>query len=303
MKHLHQSVHSKLLLSDKDRIRAIREDRFIYHKRAKVILNEMEDLLDHPFSSRMRCLLIYGDSGNGKTMLLKKFAEKYLPEVHDDRDYLHAPVFYISSPSRASESAFYEKILQTCLAEYKPNHRVEQKRHLAFNLLSKLGTRVLLVDELNQLLHGSAMQQINMLNILKSINNELQICIVGAGTREAYHAIGNDVQMSRRFLPRPLITFKYKDKSYLEVLKTFEVLLPLKKPSNLIDKDVAKCIIDLSHGSIAEIVMLIQEAAIDAILTGQECIDFESINKAKYLSPVQRRTFQTVEGAVRENKY
>lgn len=303
MEHLHSSVRKKIHLSDKERIRAIREDRFIYHERAKCLIHEMEDLLDHPLSSRMRCLLIYGDSGNGKTMLLKKFSEKYLPEVKEGHDYLHAPVFYISSPSKANESAFYEKILQTCLVNYKPNHRTEQKRHLAFNLLSKLGTRVLLVDELNQLLHGSAMQQVNMLNILKTINNELQICIVGAGTREAYHAIGNDMQMSRRFLPRPLVCFKLKDRSYLEVLKTFEIMLPLKRPSNLLDKQVAKYIIDRTQGSIAEIVMMVQEAAIDAITTGKEFIDISSIENTKYLSPTQRRTYQTVEDAVRENKY
>ena len=62
-------------------------------------------------------------------------------------------------------------------------------------------TRLLVIDELHNLLSGTSMQQRRLLNLLRWLGNELQIPLVGVGTAEALRAIRSDDQLVNRFEP------------------------------------------------------------------------------------------------------
>ncbi|WKZ61414.1 MAG: hypothetical protein QY309_07960 [Cyclobacteriaceae bacterium] len=53
---------------------------------------------------------------------------------------------------------------------------------------------------------------------------------------------------------------------------SFELILPLSKPSVLIDEELALLIYDRTNGTIGEISMLIKKSAIEAIKMGVEKI-------------------------------
>ena len=71
--HLAPQAAALMNMTDDLRIRAIRTDRWIGFWRAKVALERLQFLCEHPPSTRPPGLAIYAHSGMGKTMLVEKF--------------------------------------------------------------------------------------------------------------------------------------------------------------------------------------------------------------------------------------
>ena len=77
---------------------------------------------------------------------------------------------------------------------------------MALRLLRAAGVRVLVIDELHNVLAGRGDVRREFLNLIRFLGNELRIPLVGVGTREAYLAIRSDDQLENRFEPFTLPT-------------------------------------------------------------------------------------------------
>lgn len=77
--HLTASAADLLEESNADRVRAIRSERWVHYPRAGQALHILNRLLDHPRTTRMPSIAIYGDSGIGKTMIMEKFRREHPP--------------------------------------------------------------------------------------------------------------------------------------------------------------------------------------------------------------------------------
>jgi len=75
--HLTGGAAALLAETDERRIRAIRSRRWVLYPRAKQALDRLSRLLDHPRGTRMPSVAIYGDSGMGKTMIMKRFRDEH----------------------------------------------------------------------------------------------------------------------------------------------------------------------------------------------------------------------------------
>lgn len=71
--HLTASTAALLAETDERLIRTIRSRRWVLYPCAKQALDRLNRLLDHPRGTRMPSVAIYGDSGMGKTMIMKRF--------------------------------------------------------------------------------------------------------------------------------------------------------------------------------------------------------------------------------------
>jgi hypothetical protein len=69
---------------------------------------------------------------------------------------------------------------------------------LRLQLLSTVGVKMLIVDEIQHVLAGPMLRQRHFLNVIKYLGNSLQIPIVAAGTHDAFNAIQTDPQLSFR---------------------------------------------------------------------------------------------------------
>ena len=73
MKHLSENTRKFTeSATDEQRIKHVKEFRWIGYSDSIKILKKMDDLMDYPKSSRMPNLLLVGDSNNGKTAILKR---------------------------------------------------------------------------------------------------------------------------------------------------------------------------------------------------------------------------------------
>ncbi len=286
--HLLPKVAAYLDRSDPERIAYIRSPRWIGYPRAQETIDRLENLLTHPKSHRMPNLLIIGDTNNGKTMLVQRFCNRHKPEDNPDGDAAVVPVLYVQAPPIPDESRFYNAILELLFAPYKPGDRADRKQFQAIKLLRTVGLKMLVIDEIHHILAGTMSKQKAFLNVIKYLGNELEVPIVGVGTRDAFRAIQTDLQLSNRF-DHALLPLWDNDDEYLRLLVTFERAIPLRQPSNLVDGALADKIYSMSEGYIGEISRLLETAAVDAVETGAERIDKKRLDRIGWVAPSERR--------------
>nr|WP_321255100.1 TniB family NTP-binding protein [uncultured Pseudodesulfovibrio sp.] len=282
--HLNELAIKHLALSDDERIVKIRSSRWIGYPQAEKTLAKLEDLLTYPKSHRMPNLLIVGDTNNGKTMLVQRFCKRHPPNDNPDGEAAIVPVLYIQAPPVPDEGRFYNTILEKLFAPFRPSDRVGKKSAQAIKLLKYVGLRMLVIDEIHQILAGNLNKQRAFLNVIKYIGNELQIPIIGVGTKEAFRAIQTDDQLANRFEPAPLPRWK-DGETYRRLLITFERMFPLKNASDLHKGPLAKQILSMSDGYIGEISRLLTNAATAAVKQGHEKIDTDILNSLNWCAP------------------
>jgi hypothetical protein len=268
-------------------IAKIRGGHWIRYTRAQRILEQLEDLLRDPPAHRMRNLLLVGETNNGKTMLMERFANGHPPDVHLDGNS-HVPVLVVQAPPVPDESRFYNAILTQLYTPFRASSRVDQRQLQVLHLLDAVGVRMLIIDEIHHVLAGTMLKQRHFLNTLKYLGNELKIPIVAVGTRDAFNAIHSDPQLANRFEPVLLPRWTL-DEEYLRLLASFESVLPLRNSSGLVQDPLPAKILALSEGTIGEIAAVISAAALYAIRSGREHIDIETLDKCDYVAPSARR--------------
>lgn len=286
--HLNESAKAALRLTRAERINRVRSARWIGYTRAKEIIDKLDNLLTHPKKHRMPNLLLVGDTNNGKTMIVNRFYQKHPSSDNPNGDGIILPVLLIQAPPIPDENRFYNCILEKLFAPYRPSDRVDKKQFQTIRILTQLSTRMLIIDEIHHIIAGSQNKQRHFLNTIKYLGNELKIPIVGVGTKDAYNAIQTDPQLANRFEPVVLSRWEMGTE-YLKLLVSFERMLPLKEPSNLIENSLAIKLLQLSEGIIGELSAVLTLAAVRAIETRKEYIDAKLLESIDWIQPSERR--------------
>lgn len=288
MKHL--SENTKLFVekaTNEERIVATKKSKWIGYSNATNILANMTDCFNYPKTIRMPNLLIVGDSNNGKTALLNRFANSHLAYL-DENDKVINPVLFIQAPPEPDEKRFYNTILEKLFAPTRTSEKIDSRQQRVLSLLRELEVKVLIIDEIHHVLAGSSSKQRLFLNVIKYLSNELQIPLICAGTRLAFNAIQTDAQLSNRFEPRVLNRWS-NNNEYKRLLLSFEKILPLRKESNLIENSIANKILAKSDGLIGEISKILELSTILAINSGIDRITTNIIDEIDYISPENRK--------------
>ena len=279
--------------TDEERTGYIKKERFIVYPSAKKILDKLEELLIEPKKTRMPCLLIVGDSNNGKTSVVKKFYKSHMPTDGIETDAV--PVIIVQAPPRPDVAMFYDAILDEILIPFKKSDSLSRKESEITYYFQKLGTKMLIVDEIHNILSGSVAKQKEFMNALKNLNNKLLMPIVLVGIKEALNATNTDFQISSRFKPIYLKRWSF-NAEYRGLLKSIEMILPLKKESGLANDDkLASYILESSEGLLGEIIELLNLSAITAINDGKDKITIEELKKTGYIQPSLRRSINDLE--------
>lgn len=287
MNHLLPNICEVTSLSTKERIEKLRSEYWIGYTRAQQALSRMEELLNYPKRIRMPNMLLISPTNNGKTMIIEKFKRNNLPYTSGNGEHEVIPVLKVQMPSNPSVRRFYAVIITELGAPVTYNSTA-QCESICIKLMKATKVKMLIIDELHNLLAGNNNIQREFLNVLRFIGNEMQIPIIGVGIKDAYLAIRSDDQLENRFEPFILPIWQ-NNNEFIKLLKSIIMILPFKKPSQLLDAEVSSMLLSKSEGSIGEIMTILTRAASEAIVSGKEFIDLEILEKTKYNSPSERR--------------
>lgn len=286
LSHLHPAMQSAARLSDSERIDQIRADRWIGYPKAVEAVDRLQTLLGWPRKQRMPNLLLIGPTNNGKTMIIERFRRQHLPRTEPDRERI--PVVCVQMPAEPTELRFYTALLSAIGAPFRPLRRLADVERMALALLREVGVRMVVIDEFHNVLAGRGETRRAFLNLLRFLGNELNIPLVGVGTREAYLAVRSDDQLENRFEPFILPLWEVGDESR-SLLASFAASFPLRSPSCIDSEDMARYLLARSEGTIGELACLLTAAAVAAVESGEERINRKTLTMADYIGPSERR--------------
>lgn len=281
--HIHENFRHIAGLSNKERIDFINSPRWIGYPIATKMLDMIENLMSVAKQHRMPNLLIVGESNNGKTTILKEFVNKFGEAYLENEEDMVLPVIFLQAPPSPNEKDLYLSILERFALPYKSSESATTLRYQVLHAFRECRVKLLIIDEIHSLLTGTARQQRTIMNCIKFLCNELEIPIVLAGTPDAVRILHTDPQHASRFDVAELPVWK-NDKDFKRMLGSFEKILPLKNPSELIEPEKLNLIHTISEGRIGNVKRLLAECAISAINSQEESITVENIKDKKWMT-------------------
>ena len=293
--HLRPEARRLLDLLQPDRIAYLEKDLWINYPRAEQILARLKELFLLPRTHRMPNMLIIGPTNNGKTMIKEKFCKAYNDAaVYKDvgngygKELLEKSVISVQMPAIPS----VRTLLLAMCEEVGQGERlgyllVSLLTVTVYRILKSLNVKMVIIDELHNMLASTPRQRLEFFNFIRHLGNELQIPLVCLGTKDAYLAIRTDPQLENRFEPHVLPLWQ-EGRELSNLLESFVATLPLYEYSALTDPKIVNWLLAQSGGILGEIVVILKQAAKQAIRSGKERIDFELLQQLNYRSPSER---------------
>ena len=173
---------------------------WIPYSRGEELLQMMQILMESPPSHRPECRLIYGDSNVGKTSIAIEFAIRMNGAPPNPNGGVNAPVLCVEARANASLNQFISLLLRPFRMP-KVVRTLDDKLLIAYDRLPALGVKMIIVDEIHNVLSGKHDKRKEFLAGLKTLTNELRIPMVLIGTDPARVAIQVDPQLGNRFVP------------------------------------------------------------------------------------------------------
>jgi hypothetical protein len=283
--HLADDVRPLVDLPTAERAQLMLADRFIVHDRLKPIMEHIEFLRFASVASRASGLVVYGSPGSGKTMLSRAIARRFPPESATATSAATRPVLAISMTGAREAKTLYNRILAALDCPLCANSTGADRERLVLRLCRAASVKLLVVDEIQDVLTSTPRQQRIALDTIKFLMNELAVPILALGTLEAKAAMEVDEHLNARFQYRELPRWK-ADGLLANFLNALEPRLPLKRRSCLSAPTLMKALIEVSSGMLDMIVKTTSYAAAHAVEQSIEQITPDLILHAATTPPV-----------------
>lgn len=288
-----------MITEDKQRrISDIHIPHWINYPSSIQVISQLNQLLEFRRSHRPQSLLLLSETNNGKTIIAKRFLAAHPPRYkinHEGYEKIVMDILMIQCPHVPDEKRLYFNILDKLNIAYRPSTRTQELATIVLSAFRRLEIRILILDELqHSLTHTSPSKQREFLNLIKYISNEVEICIVGVGTWEAFYVINSDPQLANRFNKAIIPKWKY-DNNFISLLGTYQRFIKLEKPFNLVEPKISKKIFDLGEGLLGEFIDILKLCGEYAIRTGEETITLSTLDSIEYTMPSIRRDASLLE--------
>lgn len=277
--HLLPRTRAMLDWSAEERIDFVRRDKWLEYAAASATLRAMSDLLVQPNKVRQRGVFVIARPDNGKSALLRRFAALNRA-TKIEVGYASVPVALVWSPDEPTEAKLWVQVLKALKVPHRSSDPARHLKAQALQTIEFLQVRMLVFDELHNILQGSARKTEHLLTLLKMLVNELPLRIVVAGTGDAVRALTTDAQLATRFDSFPLPPWR-EGMPLLSLLKGLEAVLPLPSPSNLATSEMVMLMLPKANQTIGGYVVQVQLAAELAIAAGKPRIDAALIKAAQ----------------------
>src|SRR5215831_14007823 len=121
---------------------------------------------------------------HGKTMIMEKFRLDHPADFDPETGKARTPVLALQMSGKPNERRLYAWLLTALGAPHNPRATIVDLEQKAIDLLKVAQIKVLVIDEVHNLLSGSHHEQRVVLNTLRFLSNELKMSLVVLGSRK-----------------------------------------------------------------------------------------------------------------------
>lgn len=271
-----------------ERLAYIRRSGWVPYRVGLKTHSLLKQMIEAPHSHRPPCLLIHGDTNNGKTTIALKFAKDRNAGIVESSEYTSKPVMIVQNPPFADFGALLGLALRALDAPTPTNARTERRLNQLLTVMQTADVRMLVIDEIHTILTSKVDQRAQYLNGLKFLSNELHIPVVLIGTIEAMRALQSDQQLGNRFEPHHIPRWQ-NDEHYARFLAGMCAAMRLGEGGNWRSKPLVTRFHAMSEGLTGETWKLMCRAAETAIKTLREKIDEDTLDATPWTRPSERR--------------
>jgi hypothetical protein len=97
----------------------------------------------------MPCLLLYGDTGMGKTKIIRKFLRDHPARFDNGTGVTTMPVVAMQMPAEPVERDVYSELLSALGAPSPSDGTAHRQKEICRGLLRGMGARMLMIDEIH----------------------------------------------------------------------------------------------------------------------------------------------------------
>lgn len=272
---LHPVAENSLHSAPRNRMSMIIQDHLIHYPALNQIVTESEWMMFEPRQTRARGLIVMANGGNGKTSVAKMIHARFSGYESPDMPC----VLRISISGVRDARSFYGRILEELGSPARISHRLSDRELLVQRLLRDVDCRLLILDEVQDVLLGSEREQQRALEGIKLLMNELSMPILAFGTEKSAKGFSADPHLQARFAQFVIPSWR-ADSTLTNFLATYERLLPLREASNLAAQDKVAFLAKVSGGVLGKVVTRVKNAALAAIIEGSERITLAGLKAA-----------------------
>lgn len=277
MPRLHSAAEAALAWSSAERMQFITEDRLIRYPALNLVVAQAEWMLHEPRRSRAPGLIVCAVAGNGKTTIAELLHRHY---GDYDRPDLPCAVSVSMAGVRDARS-LYGRIMEELGSPARISHRISDRELIVQRLLRDVDCRLMVLDEVQDILLGNTREQTRALEGIKLLMNELRLPVLALGTTQAEQGFKADQHLDARFKTVHIPLWK-ADQTLANFLATYERALPLRQTSRLADQDKMQLLVERSRGVLDGIMSRVKNAALAAIVDGSEQITLEHLRNAEF---------------------
>ena len=268
--HLGQPYRADAALDNSRRIEIIKRGMVIEHSAYSVAMDYAHWLLSQPEGTPGRGMLLMGESGAGKSTFGEEIART-----------TQGLVVMISAEGARSIRELYGRVLQSLEGPVAKSTHTPDRELAVIRLFRALNVKALAVDEIQDLAKGTQREHERVLQGIKYLSNKACVPLFCLGTPESAKAFRVDKHMQRRLRPFHLPVWKL-DQSFADLIGIVQATLPLRNVSALRNEAVLQYLIDISEGSLRDIMARITCAGVRAILSGKECLTLQGLKDAEF---------------------
>jgi type II secretory pathway predicted ATPase ExeA len=229
---------------------------FIEYPLVTTIINDFNKLrLYHDIAGEKPCMMLSGDTGCGKSALIKHYYESNPPYLSEGRRKV--PVLLSRIPSNPSIESTLKQLLHD-LGQFGAKSK-KQLRHgndlaLAENLVEQLklsGTEIIIIDEFQELVENNlGKKRRDIANQFKYLNDKAGISIVLVGMPWIEQIADEPQWSSRIFIRRFIPYFKLSEDSklFIRLLMGLANRMPFTEKPNLAKEEIVLALFAISNG-------------------------------------------------------
>jgi type II secretory pathway predicted ATPase ExeA len=269
-----------------DRIQMV-EKLYIHFPRNQGALNAIGNCHSHAkLSKESEGILIQGDTGAGKTTVVKLYMQDYPRSVTEVVTMV--PVLYATVPVPATCKSLVTALL-TAIGDPAAERGSQISQTLRLKrYMEACKVELLILDEFQHFQDRDSLKLLKTVSDwLKVLMDETGVPIVLAGLPYSHTILDaeNNEQLRRRFALRiELESFCFNTsrerQDFRRFLNIIDEKLPLAEKSDLADPGTALCIYEATDGVVAHVMKLVRRATVIAVESNREKLTVEILSLA-----------------------